>query len=307
MTKDAAADLIENLEQAIALLKNQRALPNATAIEPLNSLLARCEEIVAARAHPEPIRTLHHFACSGGTLISKCLSLMPNVTLLSEIDPLSRMQDSKGVNFRPTDVLFAGRVALRPISEEMIIRSFNAGVAELHRALQEEGRNLVLRDHAHSQFCSELDPLARPSLRAILQRTLPVQSVLTLRHPLDSFLSLASNGWRHFTPFTLEVYAERYTHFLNEYGSLPTFRYEDFVANPEATLERICAALNLPYQAGTPELLKVVKLTGDSGRSSPRIAPRERRELPEEIAQQAKSSDAYRQLCDRLDYLPNAE
>ncbi|MDH4541709.1 sulfotransferase [Sulfitobacter faviae] len=258
----------------------------------------------SARREPCPCANSYYSSLClyGGTLISKCLALVPNVTLLSEIDPLSQMQNGKSNRFHPSDFLYAARSGLRPISEQMTIRSFNAGIAELHRALGEVGRYLVLRDHAHSQFCTEADPFARPSLRAILQRVMPVQSVLTLRHPLDSFLSLDSNGWHHFKPFTLETYAKRYECFLSEYEDLPKFRYEDFVANPETELEKICTILKLPFHSGTTALLKVVELTGDSGRSSSRIAPRVRRELPEGIAQQMKSSNAYRRLCTRLDY-----
>ena len=35
-------------------------------------------------------RAIHHFACSGGTVISKCVAAMPHVALLSEVNPLNR-------------------------------------------------------------------------------------------------------------------------------------------------------------------------------------------------------------------------
>lgn len=304
MTKGAKAELAQELKQALALLNEHHGQSSAIpTTEPLQSLLAQCQEMVAARAEPVPIRTLHHFACTGGTLISKCLALMPNVTLLSEIDPLSRMQQStKVANFWPSDILFAGRIALRPISEEMTIRSFNAGVAELHRSLSQEGRSLVLRDHAHSHFCGDIDPMSRPTLRSMLLRIVPVRSVVTVRHPLDSFLSLKHNGWEFLTPFTLETYAERYALFLKVYDGLPMYRYEDFLENPDAVLAQICDDFELPFQRGVQDHLKVVKLTGDSGRGSTRIGPRPRRPVPEEIAKQARTSAAYHQLCERLDY-----
>ena len=36
------------------------------------------------------IRTIHHLACTGGTLISKCISSMPETALISEINPMNR-------------------------------------------------------------------------------------------------------------------------------------------------------------------------------------------------------------------------
>ena len=36
------------------------------------------------------LRTIHHFACTGGTVISKCLAALPQVMLISEINPINR-------------------------------------------------------------------------------------------------------------------------------------------------------------------------------------------------------------------------
>ena len=118
--------------------------------------------------------------------------------------------------------------------------------------------------------------MSRPTLRNMLLRVEPVRSVLTVRHPLDSFLSLVNNGWEDFIPFTLETYAERYALFLTAYEGQPLYRYEDFLEEPDAVLAQICVVFDLPFQKGVQELLKVVKMTGDSGRGSTRIAPRPR-------------------------------
>ena len=180
---------------------------------------------------------------------------------------------------------------------------FNAAVEALREDMQAQGRILVLRDHAHSQFCTRLDSDARATLRDILtEGGQAVLSVLSVRHPLDSFLSLDSNEWRTFAPFTLEGYAERYQSFLGRYTNLRIFRYEDFIADPDATLSEMCAALDLPFLPGAESLLKVVKMSGDSGRSSARITARPRRPVPDGIAKQAKCSPAYHRLCETLGY-----
>ena len=38
-----------------------------------------------------PIRVVHHWACSGGTIISRSLAQLPNVVLLSEVHPLAHL------------------------------------------------------------------------------------------------------------------------------------------------------------------------------------------------------------------------
>lgn len=256
---------------------------------------------------PEPVRSLHNFACTGGTLIAKCVALMPNVTLLSEIDPLSDLMLPKKnarIPFAPSDIIYAARTALRPVDEDIIEKMFDDALSTLHRELCSRGRHLVLRDHAHSQFCTETDFDSRPTLREQLLRHHPVRSVLTVRHPLDSYLSLQANGWMHFTPATLQDYCRRYLAFLDRYGDLSLFLYEDFTDDPEPVLQQICTKLDLAYVPGSADLLSAVTMSGDSGRKSNRIGKRPRRDVPEDLQAEAAESSNYADLCRRLGYAP---
>ena len=36
------------------------------------------------------LRSIHHLACTEGTLISKCIASMPDVALISEVNPMNR-------------------------------------------------------------------------------------------------------------------------------------------------------------------------------------------------------------------------
>ena len=69
----------------------------------------------------EPIRTIHHFACTGGTLISKCIATMPNTQMLSEVDPLSTMLQSKKPKFALTDIIILMQQSTRGIESGLII------------------------------------------------------------------------------------------------------------------------------------------------------------------------------------------
>ena len=304
-------NLRRDLEEALYLLKDYipDQTPKARLIEPLPSLLEQCETLCARIPEAEPLRTIHHMACTGGTLISKCLAVMPNVTLLSEIDPLSRMapQNDGRTRFAPTDLIYAARTALRPIDDTTTEHIFQASVATLHRALCEKGQRLVLRDHVHSQFCTQTEFSQRPTLHEILSRFHRVLSVVTVRHPLDSFLSLCEHQWQNFTPFNLEEYARRYRAFLDRHDRLRIFRYEDFITDPDGILQEMCMELVLPFAAGAEDLFGVVALSGDSGRTGKRIGKRSRRDVPEEIQRQAARSRAYVRLCDSLGYSPDTD
>src|SRR5690606_33987373 len=145
-----------------------------------------------------PVRLVHHLACTGGTVISRCISAMPNVRLLSEVDPLSPLTHQN--KFIPADLLGLAKLGSRPPDIETLLQIFREGVKVLHEDCRLRGLDLVLRAHSHSQFMHGPDIPPRPGLQEIVATAFPVQSVVTVRDPLDSYLSLLKNGWEHFTP-----------------------------------------------------------------------------------------------------------
>ncbi|MEO9778520.1 MAG: hypothetical protein ABJH07_23290 [Sedimentitalea sp.] len=305
---DAQA-LLARIEDARALLNDhdhQKALTPRLA-DPLPSLIQQCrtlsEEVTQAEA--EPVRCLHHFACTGGTLMARYLAVQPNTVLLSEIDPLSRHHiDGSSPRFAPTDLIQHLRYSPRAIQEEVIGDVFLAGLEPLLADCRGRGRRLVLRDHAHSQFCHGDAPHDRPTLRALLMQRYPVRSVVTVRHPLDAYLSLTNSNWLHFTPDTLDEYARRNLAFLDAYEGVEIFRYEDFLTAPEQQLRDICKVLDLPFAGVQAELVALMPLTGDSGRGGHGLQIRPRRPVPDDVAVAARSSKRYISLCDRLGYDP---
>jgi len=271
----------------------------------LPGLLGQCKQRLETvdATPPASIRAIHHFACTGGTLICKCLAAMPNTVLLSEIDPLSNMHlQASGARFLPTDIIAGLQTGLRDVSEDLVVELFQCGLEKMLDRLTQQGLDLVIRSHAHTQFCTERPADTRPSVHDMLCTVAPTRAVVTLRHPLDSFLSLAANGWKNFTPFTLDEYARRYMLFLNAHDSLPWYRYEDFLETPRELTEQICAALDLCYWPTFQDMLPVMNLSGDSGRKGFSITPRPRREVPADVEKSRKRASHYRALCDRLDY-----
>ncbi len=297
--------LLGMIEDALGQLEAYPAT-GTTVQAPLPSLLQQCEDMLAATAQPEPVRTVHHLACTGGTVISKCLALMANVVLLSEIDPLSRLLERRErPAFVPTDLIHGLRHSLRGNDEEIMSEVFAAGTATLRDALSRRGQVLVLRDHPHSHFFLDGVDEARPTLREILAPDLEVLPLVTLRHPVDSFMSLRKNRWEtHFSPSTLDEYARRSLRFLRRYADVPQVRYEEFTAAPEETLEHMCRLLRLDYSPGALDLLPAVRLSGDSGRSDNVVRPRPPRPIPEALAKDCAASAAYEELCALTGYDP---
>lgn len=275
--------------------------------DPLQALLDTYQELIVetgeeaeAEAQPQPVRTIHHLACTGGTLISRCLAAQPNTNVLSEVDPLSPFVPG---GFLPTDIIGLSRFSSRPAAQEIQIKLFLAGLEVLCSEARRQGQHLILRDHSHGHFNFGDAIAKRPSLREIVSRVYPVKSLITVRHPFDSYLSLLENGWVvHFSPQTLSEYAIRYHAFLDHYSDCELIRYEDFVATPEAKMQQICAILDLQYNPDFAQAFPCIELSGDIGRRGDLIEPRPRRPQAPAIEQEARHSDPFMSLLYRLKY-----
>src|SRR5690606_4070962 len=197
----AANKLAEILQESVDLLDDAELLEleGEALAEPEPSLVQQCVELAEAGAMAEdpPIRTLHHFACTGGTVISKCIAAMPNVQLLSELDPLSPMSHAPGA-FAPTDMSLLLRYGTRPASTETLLDLFRAQLDVVYQSTIAEGGYLVIRDHTHSHFCTGPEVPQRPSVRELVGMVAPVLSLVTVRDPIHSFVPLRLNTWLKF-------------------------------------------------------------------------------------------------------------
>ena len=256
-----------------------------------------------ALRHPDRplIHTVHHLACTGGTVISKCLAAMPKVALVSEVNPLNR----SGFDFEPTNPLLLLERSYRNLTLEEIKEDFLSRISQVTKICHNDGMDLVIRDHSHTDFCMGEEPHEVTPIRDFLADQYDLVSVVTVRHPLDSYLGLLSEGWQmQFTPSTLEEYSRRYLAFLDRYRDLPIRRYEDFCAEPEAFIQELCELLELEYNPIFIERFGSIKLSGNSGRgSNTEISSRPRRPIPEDLQNQLENSEAYRQVLERLHYI----
>ena len=304
----AARELADTLDEALDMLRefssgsDSLALAHETPASLLEQCVALCSQHRAAQ--PEAVRTVHHFACSGGTLISKCLAAMPNTQMLSEVDPLSTIQVTPGQpQFAPTDFVLLMRQSTRGAGPELLAEMFLNNLQVVHAEASRQGQRLILRDHAHSHFCVGDDIPERPSLHDMVASRFPTLSVMTVRHPGDSFLSLEATGWvHHFSPFNIDEYSRRYLAFIEAHPDIPRVKYEHFTQDPTATMQVICGHLELPYFEQFMRLFEVFALTGDSGRKGDVIEPRPRRDIPANVAAEMAASSNYRQLLEILDY-----
>jgi hypothetical protein len=304
-------NLRESLEEAMAMIDNSLLLPSEDKLylenlHPLaqrldfsdaTSLLDKCDNVEEQYQSTRPvIRLIHHFACSGGTLVSKCLSAMPNVFLLSEVHPYSDLQrDRQTPEYSPSDIAKLAIYANIPEQKKLADEIFVASVKASYKHIIERGGILILRDHTHSDYCVG-DVVYNNTITNVLNEHFQINSLVTLRNPIDSYLSLVASDWVHFIPANFDEYCSRLIVFLQPFKTEQIMFYEDFVQKPQQVIAQICSTLQLPFDDTFEDIYETFFVTGDSGRKGSQIDKRPRRECSDEFMLEIKNSKHFKIL-----------
>lgn len=297
----------QQLDDAVGLIENSKAIKlgemnlPATVVDTLvdtQSLIARCGQVCDKYQLKKPvIRVIHHLACSGGTLISKCISAMPNVFLLSEVHPYSDLALGKDKpKYAPSDVISLTKYAGIPKQKELAGKLFKQSIDQVYQHVENHGGILVLRDHTHADFNTQ-EPLPEiSSLVSLLEDDYEVKSVLTLRNPIDSYASLVRLGWVHFEPQSFDEYCRRLLLLVEHFKSEQIFKYEEFLKEPQKEMQAITRALELPFNENFEDVFGIFNVTGDSGRSGDIISQRKRRVLSSSLELEIEESSSFKEI-----------
>ncbi len=244
------------------------------------------------------IRTIHHLSCSGGSVVSKCIGAMPNTQIISEAHPYHLRYD-----FIPFDPLqtFLVQTSLKNNSK-LLEKIFLRRLITAHGFAQELNLKIVLRDHTHSDYLYpvSIDNIRnRASLLAVIQNHFQVQSVLTVRDPMNSYSSARKQNLLR-KVISFEDYCSRFLLMIDTYkqAGAAIFRYEDFCDDPDTTLQAICAALDLTYSDQYAKTFYKIPMTGDSGRAAriKEIKPLKPRQMTDAFLNEAAASPAYQKI-----------
>jgi len=276
--------------------------------------------------------TIHNVAASGGSICSQFIAASSNSLLLSEINPLgSTMYTAEQASnrkhiFKPGRPLDHALIdSGQDLSPSLKLKFFYSQleIALLHS--QSIGKNIVLREHTHSAypFCGEIGRIPLLEYLSFVSNSLPFTTIfrqwrpiLTIRHPLDSYISASKKGWAsNYAPDGLfETYCkellEMQSYFVNRWNAL-MLRYEDLCSNKKSFLRQLstgldCSFLELPNDSK----MASISVTGTSGRpQSERIAERSRQIhlVDEGLRFQVESSKHYELLCSANQYNPKID
>lgn len=259
-----------------------------------------------------PIRILHHWACSGGTIISRSIANQHNVVLLSEVHPLAYLRLTEPcANYSPTDIIQQLSLQQNGRDPSLCIAAWQGAVLNLNATLTERSQSLILRSHSHVDFfCGGLASRT-PMISRSLKGQVPLIELLSVRHPLDSWLSILQKGWnKQLHTNDLETFCSRALNMLQGCEGMSWIRYEEFTLKPNELLKEINNFLQLRGAKNHTYNLKNIKLSGDSGRSSDIIGMRPRQLVPNKELKQIDEAlskgirSNYIRLCHQLGYKP---
>lgn len=256
------------------------------------------------------IHVVHTLGGCGGTVLSRCIAVLPGVALLSEINPASVKL------FSHFDPLYQDKNWLHllgPADTERFsqmdlgnVEAFRELVDVFHVRASEAGRHLVLRDYNFVDFVGvpyTTDPPRRLTLYAALPAGVPTRAAAFIRHPVDQWSSLCKYEIVRVV-LTPSAFCEAYAAFLEELGSIPVYKYEDFVEHPETQLRAICGSLALPFDPSFTERFHTFDyVTGDFTRHQEEsISPPCRRKLSPKELDEFRSSAAFRRILRATGY-----
>lgn len=226
--------------------------------------------MVASSVRPDPakprLRILHHLARTGGTLVSRCLGAMHGVVLLSEVHPFGIRQNNPLAQAQSWYGLFDD-AECREL-EATGGMSFAEAIARIEQAATRRGATLVVRDWPHLDFTGvpwEANPPFRLRTAEALAARFELVQVATVRHPLDSWLSLSAQPIMR-GRLDLDRYMLGVRRFAETAAAFGFVRYEDVCAEPGRAIADLCRRLDLAFDPSFVERYAGwTRVTGDTG------------------------------------------
>lgn len=248
-------------------------------------------------------------ARSGGTLISKCLGTMNSAALLSEIHPLGTEQ------FNPLQqaVVWHNLISkgeAKTWSRTRKQMGFVEILGEINKRARERGLALVVREWSHLDVIGR--PFCKPPLRPVMLEALAdrfeIAQAITVRHPVDQYLSLVRLDV--VKGLTVEEYLRGCRVFAEWAQAEGFIKYEDFTEDPGDSLRTLCESLRFEFDPTYAERWAAFdKVTGDTasantgrGATEARIRPLPRRETPEGLLETFRANADYARTIELLGY-----
>jgi hypothetical protein len=188
--------------------------------------------------------------------------------------------------------------------------SFNEIVQLIAAAMEEKGLQLIIRDWVHLDFMAVpflKEPYYHSRLVEFLEKDFDLLQYHLVRHPVPQWFSTDSLGIVH-GKLPLEQYLEGYYRYAQLSVNNGYVRYEDFTAEPERHLQKICENLQLSYDPGfIDKWSDYSRITGDTHGEKKQskysyIKPARLPEVDAALYERLHACDYYSQALELLGY-----
>lgn len=275
--------------------------------------------------------TIHHGACTGGSIISQILSTSTNSALISEINPFYFVKSmEENLRFDPQNILNDLQVNSEQLEHKEALVHFSSQMMIALRHCDNLSINLFLRDHSHSTFNFRNRDIkffgnkweskflyALQSIQSNKTNSLPnflnAIPFISVRHPLDSYISLRERGWLNAycgDKKNIDEYCKSLLRFQNYFCDKKqaiVIRYEDICDDFRLYLPKFFEKLNLDFKLPSLNNINKMMVSGKSGRQSLGIAKRGRRYalIDSDLIKSLDESSYYQEYCELNSYRKN--
>ena len=273
--------------------------------------------------------TVHHVAASGGSIVSQVLAASTNSVLVSEINPFGTVKRGLKPFYDPTSLLWHLVYNSRDLSPTLKLKYFFGQLDISIEHVKSLSKNILLRDHSHTtfNFLNKNQTFNNKKVYSLFMESLKyfyskkdnkfdfprIKPILSIRHPLDSFIASRKNDWL-FEYCGDEINIDNYCkgllifqNYMENVEFAKVIRYEDLCLNFDSSLNELFFNLDINYKIPTLSEVNCIKVTGKSGRKSNNIVLRERllTDVDDSLKNQIKKSNYYKKYCQRNNYDPN--
>jgi len=194
------------------------------------------------------------FARSGGTVLNQCLGCLPNVLILSEVNPLCGGWCKRV----PCSLTTVRAQAKHWYQIELHSDGFAESVLELEKLCNQTGKHLIVRDWPFVNFVPHEYNSWTPPNRLLTLEALEGKCTLSpfafVRDSIDVWISRGVPVQDFFGP---------YLRYIRAIQDMPIFKYEDFCRDPAAIIQQICALTGLEYSDDWQNYASFQNVSGD--------------------------------------------
>lgn len=205
----------------------------------------------------KPIITMICFARSGGTLLNKCLGVLPNTVVISEVNPLGGGWGKEKENSFTT----IKTQAKNWYNIELESNDFVENALELKEYCDKNNLYLILRDWSFVNFSSHqknnYDPPNDFLILKYLQEKTDILPFAFVRDSIDVWLSRGMPD--------VNIFFEEYSNYINKLkeNNIKIFKYEDFCGSPDKEMKKICEYIGVEFNDFYKKFNNFEKVNGD--------------------------------------------